>query len=1091
MAHSPIPQLRRRLILRCVLALTPALAAGQAPRIFYTDLVTGPSAGGQNNNGAFVTLYGKRFGSTQGSGSVTVGGGAVAGYPVWTDTKVTIQLGAAAATGNIVLTNASGTSNGIAFSVTSGNIYFVAINGSDGANGSYSTPWSTLTHARDSLAPGDVVYALNGVAQITDDGQGWSSCLTLGANSGSAGKPKAMVVYPGGLATIGNVNSTHNGGCDSGIRAKGQGESYWIFAGFTIRGGAVAMNPNNETGWRIVANDMSCPNGNDQAGCLDLATEVSIAIYGNNIHHVGTNLKPGNVTALYHGVYISEFNHGVDFGWNTIAYVQGCRGLQQHVNTGSSSYDLHIHDNIIHDTQCDGIVMTTVDPSKGTVELYNNLIYNAGTGPANAENTGAWNCMAIEGYDPNGYGPGSGVVEVYNNTMYDCGNWTHPPYGESEGMLLWSNEGNPKKSLRLRNNILYGSTASPYCDDSICSGVTGSNNIFYGNGAPPANPNIQASLNVDPRLTRLSMSNPDFHLQNASPAINAGATIAGLATDFDGVARPQGAAFEIGAYEYLPGGPTMTLAASPTNLAFGNGATLTATITNTGTASVAIGAASITGAGFSIVSQPSYPNILTPNGNAQYTLKFAPAGTGAASGLLTITSSATNSPTTISLSGTGLATTMTLLASPASLAFVDQGTLTTVIANTGNQSVTIGAASITGAGFSIVSQPSYPNILAPNGNAQYTIGFGPAGTGAASGSLTVLSDATNSPTTVSLSGTSVATSLSASPTNLAFGKSSTLTATIANTGSASVTIRAASISGTGFSIATQPSYPYTLTPNATAQYSVKFAPTTTGMATGSLTIVSDAVNSPTSISLTGTAAVSGPIALGKKGGNGTGSSGTSNPINVTWTGGGSTAGSDAILVAVYGGNGPYAASNITDSAGNVYHLDASIVHPHAGSVYVFSCLNAAPASSVTVTPPSFGNFQVVALEYSGLLTRGALDRVGPVHDDGFEGSPGTYRWTTSPSETLAQAPELVLAINAEVYGTVTGYSASGYRQEILQATATGALAVLDAVVSSTNSVSPSGTYTANGGWVASFVLTYKGSSAYRTAPDRPGSPRLF
>src|SRR5208337_4338013 len=185
-------------------------------------------------------------------------------------------LGAAAATGNIVLTNSNGVSNGIPFTVAPGNIYFVAVNGSDGGGGGYSSPWRTLTYARDTIAPGDIVYAMNGVAQTTDDGQGWSSCLTLGANAGSPGAPKVMVVYPGASATIGNVNSTNNGGCDTAIRAKGQGESYWAFAGFTIRGGSIAVNPNNETGWRLVANDMSCPNGNAQAGCLNLAYEVSL-----------------------------------------------------------------------------------------------------------------------------------------------------------------------------------------------------------------------------------------------------------------------------------------------------------------------------------------------------------------------------------------------------------------------------------------------------------------------------------------------------------------------------------------------------------------------------------------------------------------------------------------------------------------------------------------------------------------------------------------------------------------------------------------------------------------------------------------------
>jgi hypothetical protein len=103
-----------------------------------------------------------------------------------------------------------------------------------------------------------------------------------------------------------------------------------------------------------------------------------------------------------------------------------------------------------------------------------------------------------------------------------------------------------------------------------------------------------------------------------------------------------------------------------------------------------------------------------------------------------------------------------------------------------------------------------------------------------------------------------------------------------------------------------------------------------------------------------------------------------------------------------------------------------------------------------------------------------VDKVSPLNDDGFQSSGGTYNWATSASGVLAQEPELVLAINAEAYGNVTAYSAAGYTQEIFQATPTGALAVLDQLVSSTSSVAPSGTYTAKGGtWVGSLLIAYK------------------
>src|SRR5882672_9441099 len=103
---------------------------------------------------------------------------------------------------------------------------------------------------------------------------------------------------------------------------------------------------------------------------------------------------------------------------------------------------------------------------------------------------------------------------------------------------------------------------------------------------------------------------------------------------------------------------------------------------------------------------------------------------------------------------------------------------------------------------------------------------------------------------------SAATSaLSVSPTTLSFGNvdtssNSMLTATLKNSGTASLTISSVSASGTGFSASNVPSGTV-LAPGQSTTLDVTFAPISTGSVTGSVIVASNATNSPTTISLAG------------------------------------------------------------------------------------------------------------------------------------------------------------------------------------------------------------------------------------------------
>jgi hypothetical protein len=314
-----------------------------------------------------------------------------------------------------------------------------------------------------------------------------------------------------------------------------------------------------------------------------------------------------------------------------------------------------------------------------------------------------------------------------------------------------------------------------------------------------------------------------------------------------------------------------TLTPDPSTLSFGtvdvgSSNRLSETLTNTGGSAVTITQATTSGAGFSI-SGLSLPATLAVNQSLSFTAVFAPGSAGAASGALSIVSNASNSTLSIPLSGTGVMP-GTLSANPTSLAFgtVQVGkssSLSETLTNSGGTSLTISAATVSGNGYSL-SGLSLPLTLSTGQSTSFTVVFNPSATGAASGSVVITSNSSDSSLSIPLSGTGVTQgTLSANPTSLAFGtvqvgKSSSLSETLTNSGGSSLTISAAAASGSGFSLSGL-SLPLTLSAGQSTSFTVVFAPSASGSASGTVTITSNGSNPSLSIPLSGTGATQGTL----------------------------------------------------------------------------------------------------------------------------------------------------------------------------------------------------------------------------------------
>jgi hypothetical protein len=138
----------------------------------------------------------------------------------------------------------------------------------------------------------------------------------------------------------------------------------------------------------------------------------------------------------------------------------------------------------------------------------------------------------------------------------------------------------------------------------------------------------------------------------AASASDNGARFTATVTNSTGSATSNAATLTVG------GAATFLLNDSTTSLNFasvsvGSNRSLGVTFTNAGNSNVTVSNVSIAGAGFA-ASGVSTGQILTPGQTASLDVSFTPASAVSVNGSVTVASNATNSPATITLSGTGV-----------------------------------------------------------------------------------------------------------------------------------------------------------------------------------------------------------------------------------------------------------------------------------------------------------------------------------------------------------------------------------------------------------------------------------------------------
>jgi Malectin domain/F5/8 type C domain/Abnormal spindle-like microcephaly-assoc'd, ASPM-SPD-2-Hydin len=289
------------------------------------------------------------------------------------------------------------------------------------------------------------------------------------------------------------------------------------------------------------------------------------------------------------------------------------------------------------------------------------------------------------------------------------------------------------------------------------------------------------------------------------------------------------------------GAGTATVTTSPLNfgtVVVGQTKTLTATITANQNLTIPAGGLTSSSGLFTLgTPTPGLPATLAANGTLMVPVTFAPTAAGAASGSINVTVSGGGGGS-VTLSGTGQVNAAQLTASPAMLSFggVATGTtksLTVLLQNTGNQTLTFSGFTAPAAPYSVTGVPASGATLAAGASVTATVTYAPTAAGTFNSNLVVNSNGGN--VTIPAVGTAGAPpQMVITPLSINFGTTGsgvpvTKTFTIKNTGGTDLQITKSKPPALGPFVATTTlAEGSTITAGQTVTESVTFSATAGG-----------------------------------------------------------------------------------------------------------------------------------------------------------------------------------------------------------------------------------------------------------------------
>ena len=235
-----------------------------------------------------------------------------------------------------------------------------------------------------------------------------------------------------------------------------------------------------------------------------------IIIARNHVHHIGRNCTDTRNGRT--GASVGAGTRRVTFDGNVWHHIGRYAPGEQGCSPQTRYYQNHDH----------GIYVADAD----AITIKSNVFYGFGRG---------W---PVHRYSSRDYL--SRGLTIVNNTFVG-----QNPYRPGHIIIA-----SPTEGLRIENNIFHGPKAAAlYFEDLRFPGASVRHNMVHAAvtkvGKPRGVTFFRNWERTDPRLRDV----PDFRLRYDSPAIDAGLPLVEVSDDADGVGRPRGAGYDLGAYE--------------------------------------------------------------------------------------------------------------------------------------------------------------------------------------------------------------------------------------------------------------------------------------------------------------------------------------------------------------------------------------------------------------------------------------------------------------------------------------------------------------------------------------------------------------